>query len=113
MSGTRYSREIKFTWASGQTLSDSQPLGFGAFGTILVPAGSALIGKSLQFVAVSESSPAKFSDTDLLTTPITLAAGANVLTEAQLREVAAVGLCKLKVNSAAGSDSSLVLLWKA
>lgn len=103
--------EHVFSWAAGQTDSDSMELGGGAFGTLIVPSGSALAGKTLQFVAVSASS--RYSATPLLSTPIALVAGANPMPVDAIREAGAVGRCLLRVNSAVGSASSLTLLWKS
>jgi hypothetical protein len=108
----RVGREIKFTFLSGATTSESVDLQQGCFGTLIVPSGSALIGKTLQFVAVP-GVVGKFAETDMLSTPITLAAGANALTADQIRECGAVSGCRLKINSSVGAESSLVLLWKS
>ena len=110
---SRKGLEVGFTFLSGATVTDTTDLSAGCFGTVLIPTGSALIGKTLQFVAVSRNTPVKFAETDLLTTPITLAAGANALSADQIREVGAVSQCRLKINSSVGADSPLVLLWKS
>lgn len=114
MSSTRrQGLEHVFRFDSGATTSQTVDLEGGAFGTIIVPAGSVLIGKTAQFVGVSRHTPALFADTDLLSTPVTLLAGANALTADQIREAGAATRCRLKVNSAVGSDASCALLWKA
>lgn len=104
--------EIKFTIPAGGTQSETLNLEAGCFGTLLVPTGSALIGKTLQFVAVPIVA-GKFAETELLSTPVTLAAGANALTADQIRECGAVSGCRLKINSSVVADSPLVLLWKS
>lgn len=114
MSGTeRVSQELQFTFAgAGSAVSiSSVKAGHGVMGTIIVPSGSLLIGKTVQFVATSPSG--KFADTDLLTTPKTLAAGSNPLSSDEILQVGAVDWLKLKINSAVASDSSCVLLWKS
>ena len=108
----RYRVEIGFAWASGATDSDTKDLSQGYFGTIIVPAGSALIGKTLQFVAVSNGVTGHAATT-LLTTPITLAAGANPISSSNSVEIGPVGNCLLRVNSAVGSAATAALLWKS
>lgn len=108
----RISQELQFTFLSGATTSESHLLGAGCFGTLIVPSGSGLIGKTLQFLAVPIVS-GKFAETELLSTPVTLAAGANALTADQIRECGAVSGCRLKINSSVGYDSPIVLLWKS
>lgn len=112
MNDQRSGFEIPFTFAAGGTQSQMINIEQGCFGTFLVPAGSELIGKTLQVVAVART-PGKFADTDLLSTPITLLAGANALSADQIREVGAVQCCRLKINSAVTNEASLVLLWKS
>ncbi len=108
----RYRREHKFTWANGDTDSAAIELGGGCFGTLLVPSGSALIGKTLQFVAVSDGSSAH-ADTPLLSTAKTLAAGANALSADEIAEVGAIGRCILRLSSAVNAASFATLLWKS
>ena len=110
---SRAGLEIKFTFLDGETETDAVNIEQGAWGTILVPTGSDLIGKTLQFVAVPQADPTKFAETGLLSTPKALAAGANPLTTDEIREVGAISNCRLQVNSAVSGDASLVLLWKA
>lgn len=105
--------EIPFEIADGQTETDSLNIEGGCFGTLIVPAGSSLIGKTLQFVAVSQHTPARFAATELFSTPITLAAGANPLSSDQIREAGACSRVKLRVNTAVTGDSPFVLLWKS
>ncbi len=109
----RQSYEHRLSFASGVVTSQVVNLGPGGWGTIIVPSGSALIGKQLQFVAVSESVPPLFDDTEMLSTPITLVAGANSLSADQIREAGTVTKCRLKINSAVGSDVDCILMWKA
>lgn len=104
--------EIPFTFAAGATETDAINIEQGCFGTILVPAGSLLIGKTLQFVAVPKTA-GDFAETALLSTAKTLAAGANALTADEIREVGAIGQCRLRINSSVASESPLVLLWKS
>lgn len=113
MSDTRLGLEVRFVFLEDATLTESTDLGAGCFGTIIVPADSDLIGKELNFVAVSREIPARFAETDLLSTPITLAAGANPLSADAIRECGAVSKCRLKINSSVDADSPLVLLWKS
>lgn len=109
----RSAREIVVDFANGATDSNTVDMRGGAFGTVIVPTGSALIGKTLQFVAVSQFAAPRFAATALLTTPITLAAGANTLSIDQIRECGAASVCLLRVNSAVGADAQCVLLWKS
>ena len=109
----RVQGEHVFTWADGATESNEIELGGGAFGTLLVPAGSGLIGKTLQFVAVSGAPTAEFSPTNLLASPKTLAAGPNHLTSDEIAQVGAVGRCKLSVDSAVSGEQKAALLWKS
>lgn len=104
--------ELTFEFANGATDSQVVDIEQGAFGTILVPAGSALIGKALQFVAVPRTS-GKFAETALLSTSKALVAGANALTADEIREVGAASSVRMRVDTAVGSASSCVLLWKA
>lgn len=111
MTQHRFAEEFVFNWADGQTLSEAHLVTGGAFGTVIVPAGSDLIGKALQFVAHSPSG--KYSDADLLSTPLTLVAGSNPLIGDAIAEAGAVGHLKLKVDSAVSGAQSAVLLWKS
>lgn len=112
MQTSRSGHEIKFTFPASGTETDAINIEQGAFGTLIVPAGSELIGKTLQFVAVPQTA-GKFAETALLTTAKTLAAGANPLTTDEIREVGAVSNCRLRINSSVTAAASLVLLWKA
>jgi len=110
----RSGREFVFSWADGATDSDEFELGDGTFGTLLVPTGSGLITKTLQFVAVIDNATGfAASDLELLGSPLTIAAGANALSEAQIAAVGAVQRCKLRVNTAVSGAQSAVLLWKS
>lgn len=111
-SAERLGQELKFTWAEGATLSNYHNAGAGVgIGAIMVPAGSALIGKTLQFVAHSPT--ALYADADCLATPITLVAGLNRLTVDQLEEIAFVVGLKLKLNTAVNAESTCILIWKS
>lgn len=106
--------EIVFNFANGATEStETIDVQHGCFGTVIVDAGSPLIGKTLQFIAVSGSTPQNFAAAELLSSGIVLAAGANALTQDHIREAGAVSSLKLRVDSAVGSAGSCVLLWKA
>lgn len=111
----RICAELKFTFFEGETLSDAKNACMGAFGTVIVPTGSDLIGKELQFVAHSPKSPALYDDTELLSVAnvITLVAGSNPLDASQIAEVGGVAHLKLSVDSAVSEDSTCVLLWKS
>lgn len=109
---SRAGLEIQFTILDGETESEAINIEQGAFGTIIVPTGSSLIAKTLQFVAVPQTA-GKYAETPLLSTPKTLAAGANALTADEIREVGAISTCRMRVNTAVSGDSPLVLLWKA
>jgi hypothetical protein len=109
---TRTGFEIPFTWAAGATDSDMINIEAGCYGTLLVPAGSELIGKTLQFVAVPQTA-GKYAETPLLTTPITLVAGANPLSADAIREAGAISCARLRLNSAVVGAAGLVLLWKS
>lgn len=110
---SRSAFEFQISIANGQTESDVIDLGPGAFGTFIVPTGSALIGKELQILAVSRFAPARFAPVPLFSTPITLAAGANAMSTDQIREAGCVSRCRVKVNSAVDADSVLAFLYKA
>lgn len=114
MNGERWQNEHVFTWDDGETDSNEVELGAGAFGTLIVEAGSDLIGKTVQFFAVSANrdSP-NFTSVGLLSTAITLGVGSNALTAEEITEVGAIGRCCLVVNSAVSGDQSLVILWKS
>ena len=104
--------EFCFMFADGGTVSTNiLRAGPGAFGSIIVPTGSNLIGKTVQFVAHSPSG--LYADTDMLSTPKTLAAGSNPLSAAEIAEVGAINHLKLKVNSAVSGAVQCVLLWKS
>lgn len=103
----RKQREHEFTW-SGGTDSNEVELGSGAWGTLLVPTGSELIGRTLQFVAVS--SLGLYQPTPLLATAKTLVVGANPLTQEEGAAVGGVGRCLLRLNS--NTTGRAVLLWK-
>lgn len=110
----RASAELVFTFPDGETDSvEIIRVERGAFGTILVPAGSDLIGKSLNFMAISSKSPAAFVPTALLGTAKELAAGANPLTTDEILAVGAVHTLRLSLDAAVDGDSALVLLWKS
>ncbi|QDV22917.1 hypothetical protein [Aureliella helgolandensis] len=113
MHGLRHSFELVFRFADTQTDSNTQDVHLGAFGTILVPEESDLIGKELQIVAVPRKHAGRFEPTELLSTPKTLVAGANPLTVDDLVECGAAGRVLMRVNSAVDADSNLVLLWKS
>lgn len=104
----RIQSEHVFTWASS-TDSNEIELGGGAFGTLIVPTGSDLIGETLNFVAVSAGS--NFTSVALLATGKTLVAGANALTAAELAEVGAVGRCLLRIGTSVTATATL--LWKS
>lgn len=114
----RAHKSIVFDFAANATLSESQSLKSGAFGTLLVPA--ALAGKTLNFVtdvltgpgSKGMTTPADFDGVELLATPITLVEGANPLNADQIAAVGAAGYVKLKLNSSIGTASQIVLLWK-
>lgn len=110
---TRAGYEIEFIFAEDGDSTESLNIEQGCFGTLIVPEGSDLIGKELQFVAVSQFTPAKFAEVEMFSTPITLAAGANPLSSDQIREAGACSCLRLKLDSAVDEDSSLVLLWKS
>ena len=110
---TRRQRELEFTFSAGATASTGQvDLENGCFGSLLVPTGSDLIGKTLQIVA-HPSTTGKYAATNLLGTPKLLAAGNNAFTDAELLSIAGAGLVSFLVNSAVTNASSCVLLWKS
>lgn len=107
----RSNREHVFTFETGATVSDEIELSGGCFGSIIVDSGSDAIGKTCQFVAVSQSGA--YADCDMLATPKTLGAGNNALSSDEIIEVGSIGRCKLKLNSAVASETTVVLLWKS
>lgn len=110
----RYSNVIPITWNNGDTVSDIANLTRGAFGTFIVPTGSAAVAKTLQFVATKnpQSRGQDFPDTDLLTTPKTLVAGANALNSDEISEVGAAQYVRFKLDTAVNADTVIYLLWK-
>lgn len=108
----RDAREIEFTFEANAATSDTIDLEQGCFGTLLVPAGSQLIGRQLNFVAVA-SVAGRYADTPLLATPKTLVAGANPLTADEIAQVGAIQRCRLSINTAVTTLSRCCLLWKA
>lgn len=113
LDNSRKALELDVAFASGETDSNAIDIRGGAFGTLIVPTGSALIGKTLQFVAVSQAATPKFTPVALFATPITIAAGANPLTTDNIREAGAASVCLLRVSSAVGSAAAATLLWKS
>jgi hypothetical protein len=117
----RKHQQIVFTFAAAATLSNSNNLSGGAFGTLIVPA--ALAGKSLQFVndltshaeyaaGIDAGNVAGLNGKDLLTTPITLVSGANPLTSEMLTQVGASGPVRLKLDVAHEDGQQILLWWK-
>lgn len=109
----RVCMELEFVFANGATKSNARNASAGAFGTLIIPVGSDLIGKELQFVA--HSPKGMYSDTNLFTSEnvITLVVGSNPLSTEQIAEVGSVANLKLSVNSAVSGDQTCVLLWKS
>lgn len=107
----------RIEFASGTATSQVCDLREGCLGTIIVPAGSAVIGKTLQFVAVEgETLVAEgksIPSTPLFTTPKTLAAGANPLTSDEMREAGAAGATRFQLDSTVASNAIVFLLWKS
>lgn len=104
----RVQREHQFRWEASAD-SNEVELGSGAFGTLIVPVGSPLIGQTLQFVAVSSNN--NFDATELLSAAKTLESGANPLTANEIAEVGAVGRCLLRTGSSVSGQATL--LWKS
>lgn len=110
----RYSNVIPITWQNGDTVSPVANLSRGAFGTFIIPSGSAAAGKTIQFVATKnpQERSAEIPDTDLLSAAKSLSAGANALTSDEIREAGAAQYVKFKLNSAVNANTTIYLLWK-
>lgn len=110
---SRAGLELTFTIPDAATDSNERNIEQGAFGTIIIPAGSDLIGKTMQMVAVSQKDPANFAPVALWSTPITLVAGANALSEDHIREGGGASRVLFRASAAVSGDSSFTLLWKS
>ena len=111
-SAERQGQDIRVEFAEDADTSRVLNLGYGCgIAAIIVPDGSDLIDKDLQFVAHSPAG--HYADVEVLSTPITLAAGLNRLTTEQFAEVAILIDAKLTLDSAVSEDSHLNLLWKS
>lgn len=111
MQTERTAQEHLFVWDDGQAVSrGSRSLATGAFGTLLVPAGSDLIGKAMNVVA--HSPDGRYADTGLLATPKVLAVGPNHFTHAEIAEIGAVRNARISVSAPVTGEQSAVLLWK-
>ena len=109
---------VRIEFPSGSALSHVIDLKDGAFGTFIIPTGSPVVGKTIQFVAVeSEDMPPAgkiLPDTDLLSSPKSIAAaGASALTSTEVNQVGAAGKVRFKLDSAVGSAATIFLLWKS
>lgn len=103
-------------FAANSTTSDRIDVRLGAFGLLVVPTGSDVVGKTIQVVATEGDDSAGVNampDADLLTTPKTATAGAMSFTSDEILQIAAAGFIKLKLNSAVTNASTIFLLWKS
>lgn len=112
MTHNRNGIELVFTFQAGSTTSDAVDIERGCFGTFIVPSGSQLIAKTLQIIAVP-SVDGMFSETPLLTTPMSLVEGANPFSSVHIREAGAVAKCRLSISASVSVLSKIVLLWKS
>lgn len=108
----------RIEFAAGADTSQIVDLRNGALGTFIVPAGSEVITKTIQFIATESEAfrpPTSkvMPDTNLLATPKTLAAGSNPLTNAEIAEMGSVGYAKLKLNSTVTAATVIFLMWKS
>ena len=107
----------RIEFPAGTNLSQEVDLRRGAFGCIVIPAGSDAIGRTVQFVAVEGEylrPPGKvMPDADMLSTPKALVAGANRLTAAETQELSAIGYARLKLDSNVAADTIVYLMWKS
>ena len=108
----RARNEHRFVFPDGQAVSNQLDIGDGCFGSLIVPSGSGLIGKTLNVRAVSRTGA--FSSVNLLATAKTLASGSNPFTAEELLEIGAASVVELVINTAvSGADSPCFLLWKS
>lgn len=108
---TRKGFSAKFTILNGESETSIRDLSDGCFGAVLIPSGSDLIGKSLQFVHASADED--FDGIELLSEAMVLVAGVNHMTVDQMREAGAVCECRLSVDSAVSEDSKFEMIWKS
>ncbi len=112
----RIANVIRIKFQAGVTDSEVFDIGGGTFGTILVPPGSELITKDLQFIAVDGDvmvpQSSRFPDTELMSAAKTLVSGANPLTATEAQQVGAAKFVKLRVLPAPIGPASMTLLWK-
>lgn len=108
----------RIDFANGATTSQIVDLRGGCFGTFIIPTGSSVIGKTIQFTAVESESLRTANkvmpDTDLLTTPKTIsAAGPLALTSDEIAEAGVAGFVKFKLNSSVSGAATIYLMWKS
>jgi hypothetical protein len=111
----RVSNVWRFLIQAGQTQSSAYDLSSGNSGLLIVTDPD-LVGKQLNFIASDDpkaKSPAKFADSPLLATPITLVLGANPLSTTHADAMRAMKWVKAQVNTSPASDSYVHLLWKS
>ncbi len=101
--------EIGLSFPNGTASSQEVNLTDGAFGTIIVPTGSDLIGKTWNIYATSPN----FADVKLMANDKTFAAGANSLNAGEIAECGAARTVKIKVGSNVSGAQTAYLLWKS
>jgi hypothetical protein len=108
----------RIEFAAGSDTSQVVDLRSGAIGSFIIPTGSEVITKTIQFMATEGEAfrpPTSkvMPDTAMLATPKTLAAGCNPLTSAEIAEIGSVGYAKLKLNSTVTATTVIFLMWKS
>jgi hypothetical protein len=118
MSYERTHNTYRITFYENEDTSSRIDVRIGAFGVIIVPAGSAVIGKTIQVLAVegddNVSGSQAMPDTALLSAAKTVsAAGAVSFTSDEIAQIAAAGHIKLQLSASVNADSTIFLLWKS
>ena len=110
----RSARTFTVIFPAGATDSNLIVLDLGYFGNFIVNTGSEAVAKTIQVVAVADDKMVtKHNDTTLLTTPKTLAAGANALSTTETNELAAAQLVRFRLSAAVTAATTIWLMWKS
>ena len=110
----RSSRTFTIVFPAGATDSNMISIELGYYGNFLVNTGSEAVAKTIQVIAVADDRMVtKHNDTTLLTTPKTLAAGANALSTTETNELAAACCVKFRLSAAVTAATTIWLMWKS
>lgn len=86
----------------------------GYLGTFIVPTGSDAIAKTIQFIAMpEEDAVTEHPETALLSTPKTLAAGANAMSATETAQAGSARKVLFRLSAAVSSDTNIWLYWKS